>query len=94
MVTGAAFRPRRHEGGTAQMNTAHFDYCTPASRARGPESCRLVVVRDESFGAVVVVGAAGEWELGWGNPLGVAVGEFAGGPAVVEEFCGSAGRRR
>ena len=35
---------------------------------------------------VVVVGAGGEWELGWGDPLGVAVGEFAGGPAVVEEF--------
>ena len=36
---------------------------------------------------VVGVGAAGEGELGWWDPLGVAVGEFAGGlinPAATQ----------
>ena len=42
---------------------------------------------------VVGVGACRQWELRWGDPFGVAVGEFSGFPTLVEEsVVGSAGQ--
>ncbi len=46
----------------------------------------LVGFVEEPFGVMEVVGGAGKWELGWWDPLGSAVGEFAGFPAFGQEF--------
>ena len=40
-------------------------------------------IGEHPFGMVVVIGAGGEWDLGWWAPFGAAVAAFSGGPSPV-----------
>ena len=61
-----------------------------AERAAGIDLCLrdvFVVVPQEFLGVVVGVGAGlAVVEVWWWDPFGVAVGVFAGGPALFGEF--------